>query len=121
MYQGDIFMYVRQYKLICEGPANMERFRIIGTQGLTFEQLMKRNNVKPPTGFISATDDHFDNTRWEITTKWETKADFEEGIKHPMRKWFWNRFEMEAFKHDIKLQIIDGDTGEVYEPLAIPD
>jgi hypothetical protein len=114
-------MYTRQYKLICEADPKMERFRIVNTQGLTFEQFMKRNGLKPPVGLVSATDDHFDNERWEITTTWESKAAFEEAAKHPMRKWFWNRFEMEAFKHDIKLQIIDGDTGEVYEPLAIPD
>mgnify|MGYP003350259808 FL=1 len=111
-------MYTRQYKLVCEGKPNMERFRIIGTQGLSFEQLMKRNNVRPPPGFISAKDDHFDNERWEITTVWESKQAWEEAIKHPMRKWFWNRFEVEAFKHEIDLQVIDGDTGEVSRPLA---
>jgi hypothetical protein len=97
----------------------MERFRIVGTQGYTFEQLMKKNNVKPPKGFISATDDYFDNSRWEITTVWENKESFEESLKTPMRKWFWSRFEFEAFKHDIKLQVIDGDTGAVTEPLSI--
>jgi len=35
-----------------------------------------------------------------------------------MAKIFWNRFEMEAFKHELKLVVIDGDTGETYEPLA---
>ena len=51
-------MYTRQYKLICEGPENMERFRIVTTQGLSFQQLMKKNNVNP-SGFISATDNVF--------------------------------------------------------------
>ena len=106
-------MYIRQYKLICEGPENMERFRIIGTQGLSFEQLMKKNNVKPPAGFISATDDVFTNN------KWESKKHFEESLKNPMKKWFWNRFEFEAFKHEIKLLVIDGDTGEITEPLSL--
>ena len=71
-------MYIRQYKLICEGPENMERFRIIGTQN-----------------------------------------HFEESLKNPIKKWFWSRFEFEAFKHDIKLLVIDGDTGEVTEPLSV--
>ena len=112
-------MYTRNYKLICEGPANMNRFKIVTTQGHTFENLMKKNYVKPPAGFIKATDDFYDETRWEITTYWEDKAAFEEALKHPMRRMFWNRFEMEAFKHDLKLVITDGDTGESYEPLSI--
>ena len=111
-------MYIRQYKLMCEGPQNMERFRIVTTQGLSFEQLMKKNIVKPPAGFISATDDIFTNQNWEITTTWESKNHFEESLKNPMKKWFWNRFETEAFKHEIKLLVIDGDTGEITEPLS---
>jgi hypothetical protein len=112
-------MYIRQYKLICEGPENMERFRIVTTQGLSFQQLVKKNNLKPPAGFISADDDIFTNSTWEITTKWESKKHFEESLKNPMKKWFWNRFEFEAFKHEIKLLVIDGDTGEVTEPLSL--
>jgi hypothetical protein len=27
-------MYTRTYQLSCEGPANMERFRIVTTQGI---------------------------------------------------------------------------------------
>jgi hypothetical protein len=111
-------MYIRQYKLICEGPENMERFRIVTTQGLSFQQLMKKNNVNP-RGFISATDDVFTNQNWEITTTWESKNHFEESLKNPIKKWFWSRFEFEAFKHDIKLLVIDGDTGEVTEPLSV--
>ena len=111
-------MYIRQYKLICEGPENMERFRIVTTQGLSFEQLMKKNIVKPPAGFISAIDDVFTNQNGEITSTWESKNHFEESLKNPMKKWFWNRFEFEAFKHEIKLLVIDGDTGEVIEPLS---
>jgi hypothetical protein len=111
-------MYERKYKLVCEAEPKMERFRIVTTQGLPFAQLMKNYSVKMP-GFISATDVHYDNERWEITTVWESKKDFDEAQKHPMRKMFWNRFEMEAFKHEINLQIIDGDTGEVYEPLKL--
>ena len=110
-------MYTRQYKLMCEGPENMERFRIVTTQGLSFQQLMKKNNVNPQ-GFISATDDIFTNQNWEITTTWESKNHFEESLKNPMKKWFWNRFETEAFKHEIKLLVIDGDTGEITEPLS---
>jgi hypothetical protein len=75
-------MYIRQYKLICEGPENMERFRIVTTQGLSFQQLMKRNNLKPPAGFINATDDVFTNQNWEITTTWESKNHFEESLKN---------------------------------------
>lgn len=112
-------MYKRHYKLVCEGPANMDRFKIVTTQGHTFSYLMKKNNVKPPPGFIEAIDDFYDNTRWEITTVWESKKDFEEALKHPMRRMFWTRFEMEAFKHDLKLVVVDGDTGESYEPLSI--
>jgi hypothetical protein len=111
-------MYERKYKLVCEADAKMERFRIVTTQGLPFSQLMKNYSVTIP-GFISAVDDHFDNMSWEITTTWESKKHFEDSSKHPMRKMFWNRFEMEAFKHEINLQVIDGDTGEVYEPLKI--
>ena len=111
-------MYTRQYKLICEGPENMERFRIVTTQGLSFQQLMKNNNVNP-SGFISATDNVFTNQNWEITTTWESKNHFEESLKNPKKKWFWNRFETEAFRHDIKLLIIDGDTGEITEPLSL--
>lgn len=113
-------MYTRSYKLICEGGPKMDRFRIVTTQGMTFAQLMKTYNANLK-GFVSATDTHCDNERWEITTVWESKQHFEDSAKHPMRKIFWNRFEFEAFKHDIKLQVIDGDTGEVFEPLAIPD
>ena len=111
-------MYTRTYQLSCEGPANMERFRIVTTQGYTFESLMTKNNLKPPPGFIKATDDHFDATSWIITSHWIDKESFE-AAQHPMRKLFWNRFEMEAFKHDLKLVVIDGDTGESYEPLSI--
>jgi hypothetical protein len=110
-------MYVRQYKLTCEGEPKMNRFRIVATMGMTFEQLMKNYSTKIK-GFVGATDDFYDNQQWEITTTWQTKSDFEEAQKHPMRKMFWNRFEMEAFKHEIKLQVIDGDTGEVFEPLS---
>jgi hypothetical protein len=113
-------MYTRRYKLICEGPENMQRFRIVSTQGRPFAQLMKNYNVTIP-GFVSAVDDHFDNTSWEITTTWESKKHFEDSAKHPMRKMFWNRFEVEALRHDIKLQIIDGDSGEVFEPLSLDD
>lgn len=111
-------MYKRQYKLICEGEPKMNRFKIVVTQGYSFEQLMKNYSTKLK-GFVTATDDYYDNERWEITTIWESKADFDEAQKHPMRKMFWNRFEMEAFKHEIKLQVIDGDTGEVFEPLSL--
>lgn len=110
-------MYIRKYKLICEGEPKMNRFRIVVTAGMTFAQLMKNYNAKLK-GFIEAKDDYFDNDRWEITTVWENKSDFDEAQSHPMRKMFWNRFEMEAFKHEIKLQVIDGDTGEVTEPLS---
>jgi len=112
-------MYKRHYKLVCEGPANMDRFKIVTTQGHTFAHLMKKNNIKPPAGFIEAVDDYYDNTRWEITTIWENKESFEAAQKHPLRKMFWNRFEFEAFKHDLKLVVTDGDTGESYEPLSI--
>jgi hypothetical protein len=95
----------------------MERFRIVTTQGLSFQQLMKKNNVNP-SGFISATDNVFTNQNWEITTTWESKKHFEESLNSPMKKWFWNRFETEAFKHEIKLLVIDGDTGEITEPLS---
>ena len=98
-------MYTRTYQLSCEG--------------YTFESLMTKNNLKPPPGFIKATDDHFDATSWIITSHWIDKESFEAALQHPMRKLFWNRFEMEAFKHDLKLVVIDGDTGESYEPLSI--
>jgi len=114
---GD-FMYTRKYQLNCEGQPNMKRFRIVTTQGLPFAQLMKNYSVKIP-GFVSAEDDVFDDTTWHITTTWETKSDFDEAQKHPFRKMFWIRFEMEAFKHDLKLVVIDGDTGESYEPLSL--
>ena len=113
-------MYTRKYQLICEGNPVMERFRIIGTQGLTFQQLMKKYNVKQP-GFIEATDDFFDNTRWDITTTWEDKQAWENAQKHPYAKMFWNRFTTEAFKHEINLIVTDGDTGEKFEPLAWDD
>ena len=112
-------MYKRYYKLICEGPANMDRFNIVTTQGHTFANLMKKNNVTPPPGFIEAIDDYYDKTRWDITTVWESKQAFDEASKHPLRRMFWTRFEMEAFKHDLKLVITDGDTGESYEPLSL--
>jgi len=111
-------MYTRQYKLICEGEANMNRFKIVTTQNLSFTQLMKNYSVSVP-GFISAVDDHFDNERWEITTQWENKAAWEKAQQHPLRKMFWNRFEMEALKHDLKLVVIDGDTGVSFEPLSL--
>lgn len=112
-------MYKRMYKLICEGEPKMNRFRIVTTSGLSFEKLMKTYNQKMPKGFVSATDDYYDNERWEITTLWESKEDFEEAAKHPLRKMFWSKFEFEAFKHEINLQVIDGDTGEVHEPLSL--
>jgi hypothetical protein len=112
-------MYTRKYKLVCEGEPKMNRFRIVTTQGLSFEQLMKTYNTQIPKGFITATDDYFDNTRWEITSVWENKSDFVEAQKHPYRKMFWTRFEHEAFVHEIDLQVIDGETGEVSKPLAI--
>jgi heme-degrading monooxygenase HmoA len=108
-------MYVRQYKLKCRDKHNMDRFRIVTTQGKTFAQLMKNYSVRLP-GFIEAVDDHVDNESWEITTKWESKVHFEESQKHPYRKMFWNKFEVEALKHDISLLIIDGDTGQVTNP-----
>ena len=111
-------MYVRKYHLSCQGQSNMNRFRIVATQGLPFTQLMKNYSVKIP-GFVNAEDELFDDSTWHITTTWESKKDFDEAQKHPMRKMFWNRFEMEAFKHDLKLVVIDGDTGESYEPLSL--
>jgi hypothetical protein len=63
----------------------MERFRIVTTQGLSFQQLMKKNNVNP-SGFISATDNVFTNQNWEITTTWESKKHFEESLNNPMKK-----------------------------------
>lgn len=111
-------MFVRKYKLICEGEPKMKRFRIVTTQGKTFEQLAKSYNVQP-TGFLGANDDVFDDVNWEITTTWQSKQDWETASKHPLRKMFWSRFEIECFRHDIKLIIIDGDTGETYEPLSL--
>ena len=108
-------MYIRRYKLKCREEPKMDRFRIVTTQGKTFAQLMKSYSVKL-SGFIDATDDHLDNDRWEITTKWESKTHFDDAQKHPMRRMFWNRFEVEALRHDISLLIIDGDTGEVTNP-----
>jgi hypothetical protein len=111
-------MYERKYKLACEGDSKMERFRIVTTQGLPFSVLMKHYNIKVP-GFIEAVDDYFDNTRWELTTRWESKDAWLNAQKHPMAKIFWNRFEMEAFKHELNFIAICGDTGETYEPLKI--
>lgn len=104
-------MFVRKYKLTCEGEPKMKRFRIVTTQGKSFEQLAKSYNVQPK-GFLSAVDDAFDDTKWEITTTWESKQDWETATKHPLRKMFWNRFEVECFRHDIRLEAIDSDTGE---------
>ena len=70
-------------------------------------------------GFISATDTHFDDERWEIETIWESKKHFDDAQKHPMRKMFWTRFEVEVLRHDIQFIIIDGDTGESFEPLSL--
>lgn len=111
-------MYVRYYKLKCLEEPKMQRFRIVTTQGLSFEQLMKQYSVRMP-GFISAEDTHFDNERWDITTIWESKEQFDEAQKHPMRKMFWNRFEVEILRHDIQFIIVDGDTGEHSEPLSL--
>lgn len=109
-------MYTRVYKLKCTEEPKMNRFRIVTTQGLPFAQLMKNYSVRLP-GFVSATDDHLDNERWEITTVWESKEKFDEAQKHPYRKMFWNRFEMEAFKHAISLTITDSE-GLLYEPFS---
>jgi hypothetical protein len=38
-------------------------------------------------------------------------------MKNPYRKMFWNRFEMEAFKHDINM-VMKASDGEVWEPFA---
>jgi hypothetical protein len=111
-------MYTRQYKLKCLDKPKMNRFRIVTTQGLPFEQLMKNYSVRIP-GFVSALDEYFDDERWDIATSWTSKKDFDEAQKHPMRKMFWNRFEVEALRHDIQILIIDGDTGEVYAPLSL--
>lgn len=108
-------MYTRRYKLVCQGQPKMDRFRIVTTQGLKFNQLMKNNNVKF-SGFIEAIDEFCDNQRWEITTKWESKQDWEKAMQHPMRKAFWKRFEMEAFTHEIDLTITDS-LGEIIKPL----
>lgn len=109
-------MYIRNYKLLCEGEPKMKRFRIVTTQGKSFEQLMKTYN-SIPMGFISAEDIVFDDAKWEITTCWESKIHFENAQKHPLRKMFWTRFELECLRHDIKLIVQDGDTGEIFEPL----
>jgi len=109
-------MYTRQYKLICDSEPKMKRFRIVTTQGKTFEQLAKTYNVIP-SGFISATDDFFDDTRWEITTVWETKEHFDKASNHPLRKIFWNKFQLECIRHDIRFIVIDGVTGEMFELL----
>jgi heme-degrading monooxygenase HmoA len=111
-------MYKRYYKLTCLDEPKMKRFRIVTTQGLPFEQLMKNYSVRMP-GFISATDTHFDDERWEIETIWESKKHFDDAQKHPMRKMFWTRFEVEVLRHDIQFIIIDGDTGESFEPLSL--
>jgi hypothetical protein len=111
-------MYTRYYKLSCEAEPKMKRFRIVTTQGLPFAQLMRNYSVTIP-GFISAVDDHFDDERWEITTTWESKDKFDQAQKHPMRRMFWTRFEVEALRHDIKMVVIDGDSGESYEPLSL--
>lgn len=110
-------MYKRCYKLVCTGSPKMDRFRIIATQGLKFNQLMARYNVKF-SGFIEAIDDYCDNERWEITTVWESKESWEKAMQHPYRKMFWNRFETEAFKHEIDLTISDS-LGEIIKPLEI--
>ena len=109
-------MYTRHYLLECKNGPKMNRFKIIATQGKTFEQLMKSYNVKIP-GFVSASDDFSDNDKWEITTNWETKDHYLEAMKNPYRKMFWNRFEMEAMKHDINMVMTASD-GEVWEPFA---
>ena len=109
-------MYQRFYKLKCENQPIMKRFKIIATQGLSFEALMKRNSVKVD-GFLGATDDYFDDERWEISTAWENKESWEKAQLHPMAKLFWKRFEMEAFKHELDLTVIDGDTGDIFRPL----
>lgn len=107
-------MYIRSYKLICMGNPKMKRFRIVTTQGLPFEQLMKNYSVRMP-GFIRAVDTFFDDQRWEIETEWESKEKFNESQKHPMRKMFWSRFEVEALKHDINLTMMAND-GEIWNP-----
>jgi hypothetical protein len=109
-------MYKRFYELKCMEEPKMKRFRIVTTQGLPFEQLMKNYSVRMP-GFISAVDTYFDDEKWSIETSWESKEKFDEAQKHPMRKMFWNRFEVEAFKHDIYLIMKDSD-GVVWEPFA---
>ena len=111
-------MYVRYYKLKCLEEPKMQRFRIVTTQGLSFAQLMKQYSVRMP-GFVSAEDTHFDNEQWDITTIWESKAQFDEAQKHPMRRMFWSRFEVEILRHDIQFIIIDGDTDEHFEPLSL--
>ena len=111
-------MYTRYYKLKCLEEPKMKRFRIVTTQGLPFEQLMKNYSVRMP-GFVSAEDTFFDDERWDITTTWVSKEKFDESQKHPMRKMFWSRFEVEILRHDIKFIIIDGDTNEEFEPLSL--
>lgn len=107
-------MYKRFYKLTCMNGPKMKRFRVVTTQGLTFEQLMKNYSIRMP-GFISALDTHFDALSWEIETTWESKEHFEDAQKHPMRKMFWSRFEVEALKHDIDL-VMTSSEGEVWKP-----
>ena len=107
-------MYIRYYKLTCMAEPKMKRFRIVTTQGLPFEQLMKNYSVRMP-GFIRASDIHFDDEKWEIETEWESKDKFDEAQKHPMRKMFWNRFEIEALKHDINL-VMTSNEGEIWKP-----
>jgi len=111
-------MYKRNYRLICEEEKNMKRFKIVTTQNLSFQQLMKRYNVPAP-GLISVNDDHFDEGRWEISTVWESKEASEKSQNHPFRKMFWTRFEIECHRHDIRFTIIDGDTGEESEPFSL--
>ena len=53
-------MYKRFYELKCMEEPKMKRFRIVTTQGLPFEQLMKNYSVRMP-GFISAVDTYFDD------------------------------------------------------------
>lgn len=108
-------MYIRFYKLKCRNEPKMNRFRIVTTQGKSFEELMKTYSVNMP-GFVSAEDTCFDNEKWEIKTIWKSKQNFEDAQKHPMRKIFWSRFQSEIVKHDIEFIIIDGGTGEKVLP-----
>jgi len=109
-------MYIRYYQLKCMSEPKMKRFRIVTTQGLPFEQLMKNYSVKMP-GFIRAVDTQFDDESWEIQTEWESKEKFDEAQKHPMRKMFWSRFEVEALRHDINL-VMTSNEGEVWKPFS---